>query len=204
MPGGVWAADACVSGEVEDNMASFSNHGVHVDVIAPGTCIRSAWLDGAYATTSGTSLAASHAAGAAALLAANTELTPGEIEATIKDKGNFEWGGDKGSGPKEPRVDVSDPIFDPDDGSGQEPGDAAPVVATRTHTCPGCQLRLCCLLVTLTGHAGKRSGCPIATCQRIASDSKRNASVHANTHNGPHQSVWPARVFLNAAQWASI
>lgn len=63
-PNGVGPATAY--GE-DDTFATFSNFGADVDVIAPGVNIRSTYLNGGYATSSGTSMASPHAAGGAAL-----------------------------------------------------------------------------------------------------------------------------------------
>ncbi|ORZ33184.1 peptidase S8/S53 domain-containing protein [Catenaria anguillulae PL171] len=48
--------------------SSYSNFGRCVQIAAPGTNITSAWNDGGYKTSSGTSLATPHVAGAAALI----------------------------------------------------------------------------------------------------------------------------------------
>lgn len=93
-------ADACASSPARlpqavtvgasaanDVRASFSNYGSCVDLFAPGVNIASAWHTGATATrtSSGTSMAAPHAAGVAALyLAAYPDKTPAEVEAALK------------------------------------------------------------------------------------------------------------------------
>lgn len=66
----------------KDTRAEFSNWGPRVDLFAPGVGITSAWHTGdtAKRTTSGTSMAAPHAAGAAALyLADHPSATPKKV-----------------------------------------------------------------------------------------------------------------------------
>ncbi|MEU1280289.1 S8 family peptidase [Streptomyces sp. NPDC005805] len=65
-----------------DRRASFSNFGTCLDVFAPGVNVTSAWKDNdtATSTISGTSMAAPHTAGVAALyLAGNPTATPAQV-----------------------------------------------------------------------------------------------------------------------------
>ncbi|MEV4329477.1 S8 family peptidase [Streptomyces sp. NPDC049597] len=65
-----------------DRRASFSNYGTCLDLFAPGVSITSAWKDNdtATSTISGTSMAAPHTAGAAALyLSTHPTATPAQV-----------------------------------------------------------------------------------------------------------------------------
>ena len=106
-PGG-GAASTCRADE-DDTFASFSNYGADVDVIAPGVCITSTWMNGGYDTISGTSMAAPHVAGGAALYAAtHPSATPAQVQAALESAGSGDWdASDDPDNTKEPLLDVT-------------------------------------------------------------------------------------------------
>jgi subtilisin family serine protease len=99
------------AGEGDDPLASFSNFGSAVDVIAPGSEILSTVPVGQYAKKSGTSMATPHVAGAAAILASQDDPeSQGDVEAVrdaIVEEGNLSWEDTSGDGIQEPLLDVS-------------------------------------------------------------------------------------------------
>lgn len=79
-----------------DKLALFSSYGLAVDLAAPGVSIYSTWYDGYYKTLSGTSMAAPHVAGVAALrLYLHPTETPDRVktalEASAEDLGAPGW-----------------------------------------------------------------------------------------------------------------
>ncbi len=95
--------------DVDDTFADFSNYGRDVDLIAPGKCIFSTLPGNAYGYISGTSMAAPHVTGAAALYrASRPDATPAETRAALIAAGTFDW--NLASDPDtrhEPLLDVS-------------------------------------------------------------------------------------------------
>lgn len=89
-----------------DKIACVTNRDDILDLLAPGALITSTVLDSGFDTYGGTSMAAPHVAGAAALLLeAKPALTPIEIEAILKQTGKSIY--DSETGLTFPRINVS-------------------------------------------------------------------------------------------------
>ncbi|MBI5883710.1 MAG: S8 family peptidase [Elusimicrobia bacterium] len=74
---------AIAASDSQDKVAYFSSRGPEVDFIAPGVSVQSTFLGGGYKSMSGTSMAAPHAAGLAALAVAAKGLKDPEALRTV-------------------------------------------------------------------------------------------------------------------------
>ena len=108
---GAKAASTCENYGLDDRLASFSNYGTVIDIVAPGVCTLSTTPANSYGYKSGTSMAAPHVAGAAAIRASlsnpNSKADVEAIRNTIVAAGNAEWTDTSGDSVKEPLLDLS-------------------------------------------------------------------------------------------------
>jgi subtilisin family serine protease len=115
-PGGLGGPPPCRD-DADDSLANFSNHGPDIDLIAPGVCILSTVpVDGkvansprGYGVLTGTSFAAPHVAGAAALwLAGHPGAAPAQVRQALMAAGSADWDATEDlDGIKEPLLDVA-------------------------------------------------------------------------------------------------
>ena len=90
-PAGAPSAITVGSTTSTDDESSFSNYGTCVDILAPGSSVKSAWIgsDSAFATKSGTSMATPHVAGVAAqYLQTHPTATPATVWNAINSIAN--------------------------------------------------------------------------------------------------------------------
>jgi subtilisin family serine protease len=106
----------------DDSLANYSNWGSAVDIAAPGSCIYSTLpVEGSvfgsnYRMISGTSMAAPHVTGAAAILASesnpNSKQDVEAIRQKLIEEGSLDWEDDSGDGEHEPLLDLRPPTVE--------------------------------------------------------------------------------------------
>jgi subtilisin len=86
-------SDSCPSRyEPDDSFTNFSNFGSDIDLIAPGRCVLSTYMNKRYAFMSGTSMATPHVAGAVALYRAMyPSAKPAQVKRALIAVGKLDW-----------------------------------------------------------------------------------------------------------------
>jgi hypothetical protein len=87
-------SDSCPywSPEPDDAFTSFSNYGSDVDLIAPGKCILSTYLNSRYGWMSGTSMATPHVTGAAVVYRLKfPHSSPAQVRMALEAVGTHDW-----------------------------------------------------------------------------------------------------------------
>jgi subtilisin family serine protease len=111
-------ANCSMNGVKVDNITCFTNRNQYLDLVAPGDQIISTWYNGSgYSAQAGTSMAAPHVAGAAAILKQiNSSLTPSQIQNILYTTGtptvdySLSRNNEPGSGLTFRRIDVFEAV----------------------------------------------------------------------------------------------